>query len=289
MGSALRPDRQRLRRDALRELDRARRRVPLRLLRAARRDGPGRAVPAPLVARRRPRLHRARLPLRLHLSVSDPDGAARAHRPAGGRTRVRDEAGDRPDSTPRRGRDRLHERAERLRRRLRPQQADRLLEHAARRQLLGRRGEDGARARGRPPLEQPPLRGRRLVRALRAARSVADRARHTPPRRDGEPGRGAAFAARRRGAQPALAARLQRDLAPHGAGGGLESARDHASPGAGEEPLPGVHDPVAERPRPAEVVVPPLRQPPVRPGADRDGRRALDAVGASAPSNRSVY
>ena len=56
------------------------------------------------------------------------------------------------------------------------------------------------------------------------------------------------------------------------AGGRLEGARDDARPGAGGEPLQGVHDPVAERPRPADVVVPALRQPPLRRAADRDGR-----------------
>ena len=41
-----------------------------------------------------------------------------------------------------------------------------------------------------------------------------------------------------------------------------------------------VHDPVAERPRPADVVVRALRQPPVRRAADRDGR-GLDSARAS--------
>ena len=43
-------------------------------------------------------------------------------------------------------------------------------------------------------------------------------------------------------------------------------------PEAGEEPLPRVHDPVAQRPGSADVVVPPLRQPSVGRAADRDGR-----------------
>ena len=50
------------RRDALRELVRARRRVPVHLLRARRRDGARGEVPAPLVARSGAVLHRARRP-----------------------------------------------------------------------------------------------------------------------------------------------------------------------------------------------------------------------------------
>ena len=138
VGPPLRPDRQRLHRDALRELVRARSRVSVHLLRARRGDGARGTVPAPLVARRRTVLRRARLPLPIHLSVPDADGAAAASRPGGRGPRVRGEAGDRPGAAPRRGRHRLHERAERLRRRLRPEQADRLLEHAPRRQLHGR-------------------------------------------------------------------------------------------------------------------------------------------------------
>ena len=49
----------------------------------------------------------------------------------------------------------------------------------------------------------------------------------------------------------------------------LETTHDPAS---AESPLQAVHDPVAERPRPADVVVPALRQPPLRRAADRDGR-----------------
>ena len=58
VGPPLRPDRQRLHRDALRELVRARRGVPVHLLRARRRDGARGTVPAPLVARRRAVLRR---------------------------------------------------------------------------------------------------------------------------------------------------------------------------------------------------------------------------------------
>ena len=278
MGPPLRPDGERLHRDALRELDRARRGVSVHLLRARGRDGARRTVPTPLVARRRAVLRRARVPLQLRLPVPDADGAAATGRPPGGRPRVCRQAGDRPGAAAGRGRHRLHERSERLRRRLRAEQANRLLEHAPRRQLRRRRGEDGARPRARAPLQQPPLRGHRLVRALRAARRLADRTAHAPPRRHGKPGRGTALAARDRRARSALAARLQRDLTAHGGGGGLEGARDHPPAGGGEEPLQAVHDPVAERPGPADVVVPPLRQPPLGRSSGsrwpRPGRRA---------------
>ena len=128
-------------------------------------------VPTPLVARSGAVLRRARDPVRLHLPVPDPDRAAPPRRPDRGRTGVRCEAGDRSRSAAGRGRHGLHERSERLRGRLRAEQANRLLEHASRRQLHRQRGEDRARARARPSLEQPPDRGHRVVRALRAARA----------------------------------------------------------------------------------------------------------------------
>ncbi len=67
--------------------------------------------------------------------VPDPDRAAPPRRPDRGRAGVRGEAGDRSGSAPGRGRHGLHERSERLRGRLRAEQAHRLLEHASRRQL----------------------------------------------------------------------------------------------------------------------------------------------------------
>ena len=69
--------------------------------------------------------------------------------------------------------------------------------------------------------------------ALFALRGLADRGRDPPARRHGEPGGGAALAARDRRARPRLAARLQRDLAAHGAGGGLGRARDDPRPRLG--------------------------------------------------------
>ena len=117
-----------------------------------------------------------------------------------------------------------------------PTQADRLLEHAPRRQLHRRRGEDRARARDRPSLERPPDRGHRVVRALRSAGCLADRGRDPATRRHGEPGRGAGLVARDRRAQPALDARLQPDLAPHGGRGRLEGTRDHPRSGGRGEP-----------------------------------------------------
>ena len=89
------------------------------------------------------------------------------------------------------------------------------------------------------------------------------------------PSCGAALAARPRRAQPALDARLQPDLAPHGGRGGLGRARDDARPRLGEGALPALHDRVAERPRPADVVLRALRQPPVRREADRPLGRGL--------------
>ena len=73
----------------------ARRRVPVHLLRAGRRDGARRGVPAPLVARSGAVLRRARLPVRLHLPVPHPHRAAAPRRPARRRARIRGEAGDR--------------------------------------------------------------------------------------------------------------------------------------------------------------------------------------------------
>ena len=96
VGPPLRPDRQRLPRDALHELVRARRRVPVHQLRTRRGDGARGGVPAPLVARSSTVLHRARNSLQLHLSVPDSDRAAPPQRPGRCRPRVRGEAGNRP-------------------------------------------------------------------------------------------------------------------------------------------------------------------------------------------------
>ena len=79
------------------ELARARRRVPLHLLRARDRDGARRALPAPLVARRGSGLRRSRRPLRLHLPLPLLNRAAAPARPRSGRSAVREAAGDRAD------------------------------------------------------------------------------------------------------------------------------------------------------------------------------------------------
>ena len=116
------------------------------------------------------------------------------------------------------------------------------------------------------------IEGTRVVRALRSAGRLADRGRDPATRRHGEPGRGAGLVARDRRAQSSLDSRLQPDLAPHGGGGRLESTRDHPRSGIRGSPLQAVHDPVAERPRSADLVLPALRQPPLRREEDRDGR-----------------
>ena len=99
---------------------------------------------------------------------------------------------------------------ERVRRRLRADEADRLLEHAARRPVdRRRRGARRARARARAPLAQPHPEGTRLVRPLRAAGRLADRGRDAATRRHGRPGRGPALLARPRPPEPALDPGLQ--------------------------------------------------------------------------------
>ena len=114
-------------------------------------------------------------------------------------------------------------------------------------------------------------RGIALVRALRAPGSLADRGRDPAARRDGEPRRGTARAARRRRAPPALAARLQRDLPAHGGGSRLEGARDDPRPRGGGGLFKGSRSSRSTT-RPTRLVVRALRQPPLRRAADRDGR-----------------
>ena len=100
------------------QLVRARRRVPVHLSRARRRDGAGRKVPSQLVARSRTVLRRARLPVRLRLSVPRPPPSRCAvptwSRPGAHTQRSRGSTRCRSASRT----SRLHERAERLRRRL---------------------------------------------------------------------------------------------------------------------------------------------------------------------------
>ena len=176
VGPPLRPDRQRLRRDALRELVRARRRVPVHLLRARHRDGARGAVPAPLVARRRAGLRRARGALR-RSSTRTSRRPSRCDEPACWRA-GRDYASEQ-------GIEPIPLRVEDVTDFTNAPNAYAVGFGPSKRivfwntmldgRFTRRRGEGRARARARAPLAATTPRGPRLVRALRASRRLADR------------------------------------------------------------------------------------------------------------------
>ena len=204
-----------------------------------------------------------------YLSVTEPLEDAALSADARAYAEKQDRAG--PDRG--RGRDRLHELAERVRRRLRADEADRLLEHAARRPVdRRRRGARRARARARAPLAQPHPEGTRLVRPLRAAGRLADRGRDAATRRHGRPGRGPlsllVLVLLDLLSTPVynLVSRHMEEEADWVA---LETTRDRTGRRRSSRRSPSSRSTT----RPAHLVVPALRQPPVDRAADR-ARRA---------------
>ena len=156
VGSTLRPERGRIPRVGVRRLVRACGRLHVDLRHAAHRHVPRPEARRGLVdpGRRGVRRHRRGLRVRAAVSPRRDDAARRSCAAAIGR-RVREEAGCLRHPRLGGGRQWHDESGERVRSRLRPVTEDRPVEHDGGRNVPGRRGAGGARARDRPPLEQP--------------------------------------------------------------------------------------------------------------------------------------
>ena len=175
--------RARLRRVDRPRLVRPRRGVPLRLPRDPDRHGPRRPARGLVVDPGRGGLRRAGGALRVHLAVPDP-GAARPAAPA-----LHADADAWPSEQ---GLADIPVRVQEVGAWESPNAEATGLGPTRRvilwntlvRQFRRRRGAGRARPRARPPLAQPPLEGRRLVRALRDPRRVSHRLGGQAPRRD---------------------------------------------------------------------------------------------------------
>ncbi len=225
VGAALRPERGRIPRVGLRRLGRARGGVHVDL-----HHPPHRHVPRPAPRRGMVdpgggglRRHRHGVRVRPAVPPRFDDTSPRPRAEAIG-DRARGAAGCFGDPDRGRGCQRGDEPGQRVRRRLWPVPEDRALEHDDRRDVLRRRGEGGARARDRPPLERSHPEGARLVRALRASWSLGADAADETPWWHGRGGGGPARAPRRRCAATRGAAGTELDQQTDGVRGRLEGA-----------------------------------------------------------------